>query len=111
MERFELFWRCLGTEVNSSSVRGSKNTLIVFSASSDLYGEAQIEIAKCLGKIFTERIWMLFIILYCCPTINHPLEISFNNDTQCCEEIACQAREEIILRKCVLFVSLWQKQK
>lgn len=36
-ERFELFWRCLVRFLNSSSVRGSKNTLIGFLTSfSDL---------------------------------------------------------------------------
>lgn len=32
-ERFELFWRCLVGFLNSSSVTGSKNTLIGFLAS------------------------------------------------------------------------------
>lgn len=36
-ERFELFWRCLVMFLNSSSIRGSKNTLIGFLGSfSDL---------------------------------------------------------------------------
>lgn len=51
-ERLELFWRYLVRFLSSSSVRGSKNTLIGFLASfSDLQGEAEMEIAKYMEKV------------------------------------------------------------
>lgn len=45
------------------------------------------------GKGITERIWVIFVIIfYCC---RHSLETLLSNDTQCCWEIVCEVREEI----------------
>lgn len=64
------------------------------------------------GKSTTENIWVILVIIfYCCPTVTILLKHVFNNDAQCCGEIACQAGEEIILRKCVFCSSICGRNK
>lgn len=54
------------------------------------------------GKDFTERIWVVFVIIFLLVShCYHPLETLLNNGNQFCRELRCQAGEETVLKRSV----------